>query len=150
MIKNERQYKISKVQLQKFRDSINAIEQTSTTKLHPLLVKAQKDSLKSQLDDLTNQIQEYEELRSGKIPIDLFSLDDLPRTLIKARISLRLSQKDLGKLVGLPEQQIQRYEARDYESANFNRIMEIIKALNSVGGKLKTPNEELSANRSHA
>lgn len=148
MIKNERQYRISKVQLQKFKDSIAKLEQNKkTSMLHPLLIKAQKDSLDSQLVDLQKQMQEYEELKSGKISVvDLFSIEDLPTSLIKARIALRLSQKELGNLVGLQEQQIQRYESRDYESASVGRMMEIIKALNSVGGKLTMPNEKLSTN----
>ena len=148
MIKNQRQYSISKVQIQKFKDSIAKLEQNKKTlKLHPLLIKAQKDSLDSQLADLQKQMQEYEDLKDGKIPIvGLLSIEDLPITLIKARIALGLSQKDLGQLVGLQEQQIQRYESRDYESASVGRMMEIIKALNSAGGKLKIPNEKLSTN----
>ena len=133
MIKNERQYRISKARLREFRDSINAMGRDKTPGLHPLLAKAQKDSLESQMSDLAGQIREYEELKSGKIPIPgLLALDDLPRALIRARIALGLSQKDLGKLVGLPEQQIQRYEARDYESASVGRMIEIVRALNSA------------------
>ena len=40
-----------------------------------------------------------------------------------------LSQKDLAEKLGLKEQQIQRYEATDYESASLSRLLEISDAL---------------------
>ena len=58
-----------------------------------------------------------------------FQIDDLPVGLIRARIALRLTQKQLAERVGLKEQQIQRYEETDYVSASFSRLQEIIKAL---------------------
>ena len=51
---------------------------------------------------------------------------DLPSILIKARIAQGLSQKDLAERIGLKEQQIQRYEATDYASANLSRIKEVV------------------------
>ena len=36
----------------------------------------------------------------------------------------------MGELIGVKEQQIQRYEATDYETASFERIIEISIALN--------------------
>jgi transcriptional regulator with XRE-family HTH domain len=49
--------------------------------------------------------------------------------MIRARIALGLTQKQLAERVGLKEQQIQRYEENDYASASFSRLKEIIKAL---------------------
>jgi transcriptional regulator with XRE-family HTH domain len=60
----------------------------------------------------------------------LESFDLLPQGLIKARIARGLSQKDLAEKVGLAEQQIQRYEADEYATASFERLKEIISALN--------------------
>ena len=50
---------------------------------------------------------------------------DLPSILIKARIAQGLSQRDLAERVGVKEQQIQRYEATDYASANLARLKEV-------------------------
>ena len=44
------------------------------------------------------------------------SFDELPQALVKARIALRLSQKDLADRLGMKEQRIQRYESTDYQS----------------------------------
>jgi len=54
---------------------------------------------------------------------------DLPLELIRARIALGLTQRDLAKRVGLKEQQIQRYENNGYASASYVRLMEIVSAL---------------------
>lgn len=59
----------------------------------------------------------------------LDSFDELPQALIKARIALRLSQKDPADRLGIKEQQIQRYESTDYQSASMSRLHDIVQAL---------------------
>ena len=145
MIKNERQYRITKSQSAKFAETLTKLKEKSKG-VDPLILKAQEEALKSQLQDIQNDIEEYDELRSGKIPIlELRSLEELPYTLIKARISLGMSQKDLAELVGLKEQQIQRYESTDYSTANITRIQELIKALNiKVSENVRFPSDKIS------
>jgi DNA-binding XRE family transcriptional regulator len=129
MIRNERQYKITKVQIKKFKEALEKFEKQKS-KAHPMLVKAQKDAMKSELAVLEGQVKDYEKLRSGKYKIlKDSSFDDLPIELIRARIALGYTQKQLGELVGLKEQQIQRYEETEYTSASFSRLREIINAL---------------------
>jgi DNA-binding XRE family transcriptional regulator len=129
MIRNERQYKITKAQIKKFKEALEKFEKQKS-KAHPMLVKAQKDAMKSELAVLEGQVKDYEKLRSGKYKIlKDSSFDDLPIELIRARIALGYTQKQLGELVGLKEQQIQRYEETEYTSASFSRLREIINAL---------------------
>ena len=127
MIKNERQYRITKAQAAKFSDALNSLRQRPADEgLHPLISKAQEESLSSQLSDLENELHEYESLKAGDFQMDsLGVVADLPSILIKARIAQGLSQRDLAEKVGLKEQQIQRYEATDYASANLARIKEV-------------------------
>ena len=81
--------------------------------------------------DLENELLEYESLKAGKFRLDsLKVVADLPSVLIKARIAQGLSQKELAERIGLKEQQIQRYEATDYASANLARIQEVASAFN--------------------
>lgn len=132
MIKNERQYRITKTQVEKFRQALAQLSQhiDADDQLHPLLKKAQEDALRSQLDDLSAELGEYEALRAGQRPLpDLASFAELPRVLIQRRIAAGLSQKDLSDRLGLKEQQIQRYEATEYASASFARLKEVIGAL---------------------
>jgi HTH-type transcriptional regulator / antitoxin HipB len=70
---------------------------------------------------LKQEIAEYEQLKSGKISTFILgSISDLPTTLIKARISTGMTQKELADKIGIQEQQIQRYEASHYSSASFD------------------------------
>src|SRR5712692_4817194 len=100
MIKNERQYKLTKTQAEKF---VWALDQLSTRSaqaaaVHPLLRKAEEDALRSQLADLRAEMQEYDALRTGKRTVlRISSLDELARALIQARIASGLSQKELAE-----------------------------------------------------
>jgi HTH-type transcriptional regulator/antitoxin HipB len=66
---------------------------------------------------------------------DLGYIAVVPQDLIRARIASGLSQKELAKRLGMPEQQIQRYEAKEYESVSLARIAEIAKALQATNAK---------------
>ena len=133
MIKNERQYRITKAMAARFQNNLTALKQRPDADggAHPLIAKAQEDALTSQLADLENELLEYESLKAGKFRLDsLKVVADLPTVLIKARIAQGLSQKELAERIGLKEQQIQRYEATDYASANLARIQEVASAFN--------------------
>ncbi len=132
MIKNERQYKITKAQAARFAETLRQFEgETSEVRdVHPLLLKAKQDALRSQLADLENDLREYEALKAGTFEFgQLLSVTELPKLLIRARIASGLSQRDLADRLGLKEQQIQRYEASDYSSASFARIKKVVTAL---------------------
>ena len=129
MIKNGRQYRITKAVADRFEKSLRELTPQASA-ADPLLHTAQIDAVTSQLEELRGQLEEYEALSSGRISSWGFaSIDDLPGALIRARIAGGLSQKDLADQLGLKEQQIQRYEATDYESASLARVMEIGDAL---------------------
>jgi ribosome-binding protein aMBF1 (putative translation factor) len=129
MIKNERQYLITKTQANKFKEAIAAFD-AKAPDAHPLLVKAQREALESQLKELEAELSEYEKLRSGKLKkLKKSSFQNLPLALIRARIVKGLTQKDLARKLGVKEQQVQRYEETDYASASLSRVNEVIKAL---------------------
>ena len=138
MIKNERQYRITRAQADRFSQTLDNLRQrpSDAEGVHPLIAKAQEDALRSQLADLEGELREYESLRAGKFPMDELSVvAELPTVLIKARIAQGLSQKDLAERIGLKEQQIQRYEATDYASASLTRIKEVVSALGAATSK---------------
>ncbi|MDK1081188.1 MAG: XRE family transcriptional regulator [Anaerolineae bacterium] len=132
MITNERQYKITKGQLAKFKKGVEVfnLEETARQVGSIVLAKAELNGFKSEIKILENQIREYETLKSGEITkFQANTLDELPIILIRARIAQKLSQRELGKLVGIKEQQIQRYESEKYASASLRRLIEIAGAL---------------------
>ncbi len=132
MIKNERQYAITKAQADKLAQALERLSKSSAKgeAIHPVLRKAEAEALRSQLADLRAELADYEALRSGqRTELALVSWDDLPRALIQARIAAGLSQQDLARKLKLKEQQIQRYEATDYASASLARLRQVIRAL---------------------
>ncbi|AMU86003.1 helix-turn-helix domain-containing protein [Dehalococcoides mccartyi] len=132
MIKNERQYKITKAQMERLQQSLTEIESSSVKEknIHPLLLKAELEGINSQITDLRSEIQEYEELRAGHYAIpSLDTFAEFPLVLIKARIAQGFTQKELAERLGLKEQQIQKYESTEYASASLSRIREVAEAL---------------------
>lgn len=129
MIANERQYRITKTEVLRFAHAVAAADEEGSH-LHPILQKAMRDGLESQLQELREQLAEYEALRNGQIDrVELDSLAGIPALLIRARIAAGLSQKTLAERLGLKEQQIQRYEASGYGGANLDRIQAVATAL---------------------
>lgn len=130
MIKNEKQYRMTKAQADRFRQAIAEATANPNRGISAKLRKAEIDALASQLEDLEEDVDEYESLRSGKQrTLALNSIEELPKTLIQARIAAGLTQRDLAEKLGLKTQQIQRYEATDYRSASLERIHEIVLVL---------------------
>lgn len=79
---------------------------------------------------LASSIAGYEALKvAGRMSLELDSLQDLGRALIKARVARGWSQKQLAQRLDMPKQQVQRYEATEYGSASLRRILEIADAL---------------------
>lgn len=141
MIKNNRQYRITRSQSKKFEEALQQL-QTKGSKLHPLLQKAQKEAILSQLEDLRAEMREYEALRSGVLDLsEIENIEKLPEAIIKARIASGLTQKHLAEQIGLKEQQIQRYEATDYKTASFGRLLEIANILNLKLKQIASPLE---------
>jgi hypothetical protein len=131
MITNERQYRITRAEAEKFRAALAAaMERGPSADVHPLIHKAEQDGLRSQLEELEEQLHEYEELRAGHVRGRTFhGLRELPMALIEGRIVAGLTQRALGDRVHLAEQQIQRYEATCYAGVSIDRIQEIAAVL---------------------
>jgi ribosome-binding protein aMBF1 (putative translation factor) len=131
MIKNERQYRITRAQAERFQRALADLESSGPSPgVHPILHQAQADAMTGQLRELQREVQEYDALRSGKpAAVELRTFEDLPVVLIQARIAAGLTQEDLAAKMGLKQQQIQRYEATDYRSASLDRIGEIVRIL---------------------
>jgi ribosome-binding protein aMBF1 (putative translation factor) len=134
MIRNQRQYKITKAQVAKFEQVLQTFDERppKSASVHPRLVQAQREAMASQLESLQAELKEYERLQRKKpSSLKLELVAELPETLIRARISAGLSQRELAERLGLKEQQIQRYEATNYETASLRRVMEVARALTS-------------------
>jgi transcriptional regulator with XRE-family HTH domain len=147
MIKNDRQYRLTKTQLREF-DA--ALEQLATIKTKGAadasLITLQQGALQSQREEMFADVEEYESLRKNKVTsftVETFA--ELPTTLIKSRIALGLTQKALADRLGAKEQQIQRWEASDYAGASIDTILAIMGALGvETREEVFVPNERLT------
>ena len=130
MITNERQYAITKAQVERFKQALADAGQQGAKPLHPRAAKAMREGLESQLRDLEEELSDYEKLRDGSVTtIVVDSILELPVGLVKARIVRNWTQKELAERLGLPEQQIQRYEATLYKGVSVERLQEVADAL---------------------
>jgi hypothetical protein len=94
VIKNEKQYRITKAQVRRFQDAIAELAgQTRPSTISPRLWEAQRQAALSQMEELREQVEAYERLNAGR------------------------------------SKQVQRYEATEYESASFARILKVVQAL---------------------
>jgi ribosome-binding protein aMBF1 (putative translation factor) len=131
MIKNEKQYRITKAQARRFEEALAELaRQERPSNITPRLWQAQRGAAESQLQELQQQIDAYERLHMGKSKeLVLEAVEDLPKTLIRARIASGMTQEGLAHRLGVKTQQIQRYEATEYESASFARVLKVVQAL---------------------
>jgi transcriptional regulator with XRE-family HTH domain len=126
MIKNDKQHKITKKKRDDFMSSLELLKSSNN---NDLLKDIMINSLISQIETFDYELREYEILKNEKPQIITFNFNELPESLIKARIIKGFSQNELALKAGLKEQQIQRYESTNYESANFERLLNIAKSL---------------------
>ena len=130
MIQNERQYKVTQTKLRALEIDLTQLDVPDPS-LHPRQVLGRRNSLSLLISELRQEVLEYEQLKSGRVTEFRFnSIQDLPMVMIKARIAGGLTQKQLAEKIGVQEQQIQRYEANNYHTVGFDRLLAIALALN--------------------
>src|SRR5258707_14414042 len=121
MIKNEKQYRITKAQVRRFQDALTELAgQARPSNISPRLWEAHRQAAQSQLEELQEQVEAYERLQLGKSKaVVLEAVEDLPMSLIRSRIASGMTQEGLARRLGLKAQQDQRYETNGYDRANF-------------------------------
>jgi len=131
MITNERQFRIANAQLKRFEEALDAQAATGPSPdVHPRIHQAMIEATASERDELRAQLERYDDLRSGRVAQrTLTSIRELPIALIEARIAARLTQRDLAERLGVPEQQVQRWEANSYAGVGIDRLQEIADGL---------------------
>jgi HTH-type transcriptional regulator/antitoxin HigA len=128
MIYSDKQYGISKAQRSMLEEALAAAKERTSDQ--PWLKQAEVDALTSQIADINAELLEYDQLKSGQVSFSkAYSLDELPRVLVQARIASGLSQTDLAEKLGMKPQQVQRYEATDYMGASLARLIEVSRVL---------------------
>ena len=129
MIANELQYRVTSAAAREFEEGLARLDATEAHR-PPEMRALMRAAMESQLEDLRQQLAEYEALRAGQVRVlELDSLEDLPDVLIRARIAAGLTQNELAGRLGIRESQLQRYEATRYAGANLARLQAVARAL---------------------
>lgn len=129
MIKNERQYKITRSRADEIRVAISELEQAPLPDgLSLEMRELQVQALKGTLGDFEAELADFDALHDAKL-IEATGIEAFPTALIRARIARGLTQRQLADRLGIAEQSIQRYEAGDYAGVSFARLVEIAEAL---------------------
>jgi ribosome-binding protein aMBF1 (putative translation factor) len=131
MIKNSKQLKIDKVEVSNLQDLLRDMDQLKKENSIDLMKQLQYDIYKRRIQELTEQIKEYESLVSGKLNSLEFNStnDNFENSIVSFRLASGLTQKELADKIEVHEQQIQRYEQQDYLKASFERVIQLLKVL---------------------
>jgi HTH-type transcriptional regulator / antitoxin HigA len=141
MIYSDKQYGVSRTQLNKFQEALAAANERATGQ--PWLKQAEINALKSQIADIEAELAEYDLLHSGQVAFSKsYALEELPRVIVQARIASGMSQTDLAEKLDMKPQQVQRYEATDYMGASLARLIEVSRVLGvKASGTFEGPNQ---------
>lgn len=140
MIKNEREYKISKSWASKFEASLEAAKARKPKDNNDAeRLNLRIAGIDSQLEELKEDLAAYEALKEGKTQSFVaHTLSEMPEVLIKARVVRGLTHKELAEKLGVSEKQVQRDEANGYATAGFNRLIAVA---DTLGVKLEVKAE---------
>src|SRR5712664_3365612 len=112
-ILNHRDYRSAKTQIAQLSRALgpNGVIENIASHLPADVAAARRQTLKTELQRLQADVAAYEKLRGQEINSDPeIDVDDLGLLPIIARITRRLSQRELAERLEMKEQQVQRYE----------------------------------------
>ena len=130
MIEDEVQYKLTQRSVEDFERSLKWLKENPGARddIDPILAKAEEDGLQSMIDELREELQEYEAAKRGSAVITMFALvHSVPIDFIKARKGSASTQ--LAKLVRSGEERIQSYESNHFANTDLGRVPEVLSDL---------------------
>jgi HTH-type transcriptional regulator / antitoxin HigA len=130
MIRNVKEYRHSKERLTEFEAELQRLSKGRRSAEQDQVTSAVIDALRMQIEDLEREISEYEDLKEGRLlSLGAENLDSLGELLTKARIVRSLTQAELGQILGMTQQQVQRYERDGWQKISLWRLAEAADAL---------------------
>src|SRR5713226_3340058 len=132
MIRNEREYRISNSQAEKFRGAMaESAKAPLSTRVHSPFQTASIHAMRIQLRNLERELRVYEALKRGTRQLR-GSLAEVGALLVQARIARGWTQRELADRLDLHLQKVQQCKAMNYESASVARLREGARALGAV------------------
>jgi HTH-type transcriptional regulator/antitoxin HigA len=131
MIQNEREYVVTRNKLKMLAEALAELQQNPDPDLPEIVHESDLFSHRFLMEELENEIAEYEKLRDGQVSsLQLPSvLSDLPSALTRARVARGWTHRDLARALGTTEQQVQKDERGGYAKASLSRLHRVASAL---------------------
>lgn len=136
MIKNEKQYKIARANLEKWLKNLEIQTRADQPNVPAWVVEEQGVGIVEQVRQLQAEIKEYEqtvEAGTKSLPDPQIAVNDLPILLIKWRIAQHLTQRELAMMAGIHENLLQKYEQENYSGASLRTLQHIAHILKDRG-----------------
>jgi HTH-type transcriptional regulator/antitoxin HigA len=128
-VRNERQRRITQARAQAFEAALAELA-ADPPDVDPRLVEALADGYREAARRLTAKLDEYDALRRGdRQSVPLREVASLGDALVAGRIARNWTQADLAEALGIPPQQVQRYEATGYRRASLRRVGDVASVL---------------------
>ncbi|MER9686481.1 XRE family transcriptional regulator [Mesorhizobium sp. M0139] len=130
---NDRQASLLNARIERVTSSLKALDgwDALRTGIELSVIELRKKSLRETLNRLRSDVSVYAGIRSGEIKtFNAAQLEGLPDILKRARLARGLTQRQFAELLGLKEQQIQRYEAENYATISLRRLYDLFHVLN--------------------
>lgn len=132
MIVNNEQYKRAKKEIASLEELIAEIEAVvAEDKEVSAELRLQLRSSYRHLEKIKKQKENYEKLTSGKLQVLAFdsSKDNMDDAIMSFRIASKKTQTKIAEMLYMQPQQVQRYEQDNYRTASFERILQLLEAL---------------------
>ena len=130
MIRNDKEFRHSKEQLSELQAELQKLSEGRHSAERGEVASAVIDALRMQSEDLEREISEYDDLKEGRLfSFGAEDLDALGEIVTKARIACGLTQAELGQILGMTQQQVQRYERDGWQKISLWRLAEAADAL---------------------
>jgi HTH-type transcriptional regulator / antitoxin HigA len=125
MIRNDKEYRHTKNQFSELGAELQRLSSGRHSAERDEVSTAVVDALRMQIEDLEREISEYENLKEGRLlSFGADNLDTLGELVTKARIACGLTQAELGEILGMTQQQVQRYERGGWQKISLWRLAE--------------------------
>lgn len=131
MIKSEHQHRVSKSLVEGFDRAIAAVERDEDKKKNePYIWELHYKGARAMKNMVVSEVEEYEALvkHDPSQPLVINNpqnVQEISDVLIKARIGLKITQKELAAICDRTEEEIASYEDKDYQNASFVDVIEV-------------------------
>ena len=134
MITSDKQVLVTKKRIDEFLEYLKLIEKDTR-----IIAKASKFQIEGLVQELREQIYEYETLKTkGVEAIEISGPSDIMLLPIKYRIAKRMTQELFAKKVDMPLRMICRYESENYRNITGGNLQKILDKLHlKIFAKIK-------------